>query len=361
MNNKYSLSLGRILGIQVFIHWTFLILIAWTVYSDARQGLGFIDMIWSVVFVLAIFVCVTLHEYGHALAARRYGIQTRDITLLPIGGLARLESMPEKPKEELVVAVAGPAVNVVIALVLFPILLFTDGVGEIGSLSTVGKSNFLLMLMGVNISLVLFNLIPAFPMDGGRIFRALLGFWLERTKATRIAATVGQVLAVGFMAWGFYSDPFLIFIGLFIFSSARSEARYAQTQSILRTATLSQILIHPPAIIPAEASIKEAAQQLLAGQNKFFLVVQNDRPVGTIGRDQIIRAIAEKGEASAVEDSMDRDMVVLAINTPIDEAWRQLQVRNKKLAVVVAENRLAGMVDEENIAEFLMINRAKQA
>lgn len=358
MSNKYSLSLGRIAGIQVFIHWTFLILIVWTIYSDARQGLGVVDMVWSVVFVLAIFVCVTLHEYGHALAARRYGIQTRDITLLPIGGLARLESMPEKPKEELVVAIAGPAVNVVIALLLLPVLIVSGGLGEIESL-TIGKSNFILMLLAVNVSLVVFNLIPAFPMDGGRIFRALLGFWLERNKATQIAATVGQVLAVGFMAWGFYSDPFLIFIGLFIFSSARNEARYAKTQSILKNTSLRQVLIAQPPLMPAGTSVREAAQLLLTTQNKDFLVVENGKPIGSIGREQIIRAIAERGEASIVNDSMDADLLALDANLPIEDAWREFQVRGKQLALVVQQGDVIGVVDTDNIAEFLMISKAK--
>ena len=358
MNNKYSLSLGKIAGIQAFIHWTFLILIGWTIYSDVRAGLGVVDMVWSVLFVLAVFLCVTLHEYGHALAARRYGIQTKDITLLPIGGLAKLESIPEKPKEELVVAIAGPLVNVAIVILLVPVLALTGFEGVL-SVANVGKSNFLLMLAAVNVSLVVFNLIPAFPMDGGRIFRALLAFKFERAKATRIAATVGQVLAVGFIILGFYGDPFLIFIGVFIFFSAQSEAKYTETQSILKGATLQKVLIRQPPLMPGELTIREAAQQLLAGQNKDFLVIENGQPAGTIGREQIIQAIASLGETATVHQAMDRDILRLDANVSIEAAWREFVLKNKKLALVTEGNQLAGVVDIDNIAEFLMINRAK--
>jgi Zn-dependent protease/CBS domain-containing protein len=359
MNMKYSLSLGRIAGIKVFVHWTFLILIVWTVYGDIKAGLEVIDMVWSVVFVLAIFFCVTLHEYGHALAARRYGIQTRDITLLPIGGLARLESMPEKPKEELVVAFAGPAVNMLIVIVLIPLIFLSGGMGAIESLKNVGQSNFLIMLAAVNLSLAIFNLIPAFPMDGGRIFRALLAFKFDRAKATRIAATVGQILAVGFMIGGFYGDPFLIFIGLFIFFGAQSESRYAQAQSILKKATLRQILIKQPPMMSGTLSIREAAQQLLTTQNKDFLVIADNNPVGTIGREQIIRAIAEVGENATVSEAMDKELLLLDANVSIELAWQEFQVKNKQLALVTENNQLIGVVDIDNIAEFLMIGRAR--
>lgn len=356
---KYALSLGRIAGIKVYIHWTFLILIAWTLYSDVRAGLGPVDMVWSVVFVLAIFVCVTMHEYGHALAARRYGIQTRDITLLPIGGLAKLEGMPEKPKEELVVAIAGPAVNVVIVIILAPIIMLTGSLDRMESARIISQGNFLVMLAAVNLSLTVFNLIPAFPMDGGRVFRALLAFKLDRVKATQIAATVGQVLAVGFMIWGFYGDPFLIFIGLFIFSSARSEARYAQTQAIFKNATLAKVLVRQPPMMMAHFTIREAAQHLLATQNKDFLVIDEGKPVGSIGREQIIKAIAEQGETASVREAMDGELLVLDLQLSIEEAWKEFQIRNKRLALVLYNGQLAGTVDVDNIAEFLMINRAK--
>jgi Zn-dependent protease len=227
---NYKLYLGRISGIKLFVHWTFLLLIGWVIYSDVQSGLNFESVLWSLGFVFAIFGCVTLHELGHSLTAQRYHIRTRDITLLPIGGVASLESIPKKPSEELAVALAGPAVNVLIALLLLPVIYFGSSPDVFEGIGGISHSNFLTSLLSVNISLVVFNMIPAFPMDGGRVLRALLGFKLNHRKATTIAARIGQVIAVIFVAVGFYENSFLIFIGIFIFMGAQSELRYARDE-----------------------------------------------------------------------------------------------------------------------------------
>src|SRR5690606_27785084 len=186
---------------------------------------------WSLLLLATIFLCITLHEVGHALMARRYGIATRDITLLPIGGLARMEALPVKPWEELLVALAGPAVQLVIALILFP---FVQRIDPNLAMSSIGAVNFVPALFGVNIWLALFNLIPAFPMDGGRVFRALLAFRKGYVRATRTAASLGQLLAMVFVFAGFALNPFLIFIGLFIFLGAQAEAGMVETRFALR-------------------------------------------------------------------------------------------------------------------------------
>src|SRR5690606_35549092 len=162
---RYSLSIGKIAGITVYLHWTFLILVGWIMMGSLQAGAGLTEAVWSLLFLATVFLCITLHEIGHALMARRFGITTRDITLLPIGGLARMEALPEKPKEELLIALAGPAVNLVIALILLPLVRTVDS--DL-ALSHVGAANFVPALLGVNVWLALFNLIPAFPMDGGR-------------------------------------------------------------------------------------------------------------------------------------------------------------------------------------------------
>ena len=169
---RWQWKLGTFAGIDVYVHATFLLLIGWIGYSHWLQYGTVAKVVEGILFILALFLCVVLHEYGHALTARRYGIKTRDITLYPIGGVARLERLPDKPIEELWVALMGPAVNVVIAALLFVYLYLTDGLVPITDL-TVASGSFLARLMAVNISLVLFNLIPAFPMDGGRVLRGI--------------------------------------------------------------------------------------------------------------------------------------------------------------------------------------------
>lgn len=357
MKMKYSLSLGRIAGIQVFVHWTFLILIGYIVYSNLKQGMGTVDILWSVLFILTLFACVTLHELGHALAARRYHIKTANITLLPIGGVAQLESMPEKPKEELVVALAGPLVNVVIAGLLFPVLSLSGGLNDL-DVARFSHHNFLPSLMVVNIWLAVFNMIPAFPMDGGRVLRALLSFKFERHVATRIAASIGQLLAIGFVLVGFFSNPFLIFIGVFIFLGAQGEAQYAQARSLLSGYTVADAVMKQVPTLKTTDTIEYASDQLLASQNKNFLVVDTGQVLGTLTRDEIIRALREGKGAESIEPFMSRDFLSLQLNMPLEEAWTTMRTKQKSAAPVFSGAALVGMLDTENVAEFLMISEA---
>lgn len=299
---KQSLRLGHISGIRLSVHWTFLILIAWIVIANLRKGLEANEILWSVGFVLTIFACVILHELGHALAAKRYNIKTRDIVILPIGGVAQLESIPEKPKEELVVALAGPLVNILIVVMLYPFVSLSSDIGELETVTAIGPSNFLVALMSINLWLALFNLIPAFPMDGGRVLRALLGFRYSHAKATRVAASVGQILAIVFVFFGFTYNPFLIFIGLFVFLGAQSEAVYAQHKFLLKGFTVKDVLMQEIPVIDERATIRDAVSKLLNGQNRNFVVMRDGKPVGTLSRDGIIQALGERGEQVPVAE-----------------------------------------------------------
>jgi len=229
---KGAWQIGRVAGIVVQVHWTFLLLVGWVVLVHTRDGGGPADALRGVVLTLAVFLCVVLHEFGHALTARRFGIGTRDITLLPIGGVARLVRMPDDPRQELLVAGAGPAVNVAIAVLLLGILLLTGRYVPMTQAARVG-AHFLDQLLLINIVLVVFNLLPAFPMDGGRVLRALLALRWPYVQATRWAATAGQTVAV---ALGFagvaLASPFLVLIALFVFSGARAEARVVEMRAL---------------------------------------------------------------------------------------------------------------------------------
>lgn len=354
---RYSLYLGRIAGIKILVHWTFLILIFWIVIANMRSGLTTNEIIWSVAFILAIFGCVILHELGHALAAKRFNIKTRRISILPIGGVAQLESIPEKPKEELIVALAGPAVNFVIVAVLYP---FAKIDVEMESLGRIGPGNFLTALMSVNVWLALFNLIPAFPMDGGRVLRALLGFRMPHVRATAIAASVGQFLAIVFVFFGFFYNPFLIFIGLFIFLGAQNEATYARSKFLLKGFTVRNILMTEIPTIAHDAPVSEAANRLLESQNKNFVVLKEDKPVGILTRDLIIKALGERGSGASVSEVKDTDLVVLRPDMPLEEAWQVFQQQRRPLMLVMSDGRLEGVVDEENLAEFILIQTASR-
>lgn len=229
---RWSLKIAKLAGIDIFIHFTFFILVTGVAFIQWKLN-GSIGAAFSgVVFILAVFACVVLHELGHALAARKYGIRTQDIILLPIGGVARLEKMPNQPIQELWVALAGPAVNVVIAALLAVYLWATNTLTPDNQL-TMTTAAFVERIMGVNIFLILFNMIPAFPMDGGRVLRALLATRLAYIRATRISANLGQGIALLFGVIGLFYNPILLFIAFFVWMGAAQETRMVRMKSVM--------------------------------------------------------------------------------------------------------------------------------
>ncbi len=329
---SWSLKIARLFGINVYIHWTFLILLAWIFLSSLGSGQNVQESLLGVVFVLALFACVVLHEYGHALTARRYGVPTRRITLLPIGGVASLEKMPEKPREELLVALAGPAVNVVIALLIFGYMQLAGisfPTAQLEDPSQLSLSDaFIPNLLAVNVILVLFNLIPAFPMDGGRVLRALLSMKFHRSKATAIAAQIGQFLAIGFVFLGFMYDFWLIFIGLFIFLGASGESRYESTRHLLSDLKVEDILMHQFTTMDAWSPISEAVDTLLDGQEKEFLVTEQGDLIGTISRDDILRGLQQMGAEERIKRIVNTDWVKLSPGMEVNEAYELMNRQN---------------------------------
>ncbi|MEP2670239.1 MAG: site-2 protease family protein [Cyclobacteriaceae bacterium] len=356
---KNSLQLGILGGIKVTVHWTFILLIGWIVFINLRAGSTAENTFWSVLFVLLIFACVVLHEFGHALAAKRFGIKTRSITLLPIGGLASLESMPEKPKQELIVAIAGPVVNLVIAAMILPFVnpanIFTAD-----SIMAVHAGNLLPNLFSINIILAVFNMLPAFPMDGGRVLRALLAFRLERHIATRVAASIGQIISVGFVLLGLFFNPFLVFIGIFIFIGAQAEVGTTRTQFMMADFTVRDAMLKDFHTLNYNDPISSAVQLLLNGQGKNFLVMQDGNPAGTLDRNQIIKAISEKGKDGKIGEAMHKSTLSFQHHTFLKEAWPKMQLNQQVIAPIYDGEKLIGALDNENILEFIMIREATE-
>ena len=215
-----STRLVRFAGIDVTIHWTFYLLLGWVLLAGLFGG-GISAAVLHGLLLASSFLCVVLHEFGHAFAARAFGIPTHGITLYPIGGVAQLDRIPKNPIQELVIALAGPAVNVVLALAIYPLLAVVSAWPITGA--NVLASSLLERLFFVNIALVLFNLIPAFPMDGGRVFRALAAMFLPYISATRIAVRTGQIVALGLAALGIFYNPMLLFLAGFVAFAAETE------------------------------------------------------------------------------------------------------------------------------------------
>lgn len=358
---KWSLNLGRLAGIKVLVHWTFLILIGWVVITELNKGSDW-NTIWLTIgYVLAIFACVVLHELGHALMARRYGIGTRKITLLPIGGVASLEKMPEKPKRELLVAVAGPAVNIVIALLLYPIVAplnqYIPG-SEEEIATSITPENFLFSLFAVNVLLVLFNAIPAFPMDGGRALRAILSMNMDRLKATNVAARLGQLLAIGFVFLGFFANPFLIFIGIFVFLGANSENMIIQQLEYARGHKVQEAMITSYEVLAPEDTIEEATKKLIAGSDTAFIVAEDGKVAGIITRKDIIEALSEKQKGMSVSQIMNRDFLSFNAKDKLKDALFELRKTKQGIFPVLEEEKIKGLITPENVNEFIMIQSA---
>lgn len=353
---SWSIPIFRVSGIQVRIHITFLLLLAWLGFSYYAQG-GSAAAAGRVFFILLLFACVLLHEFGHAIAAKAFGINTPDITLLPIGGVARLERMPEKPGQEFIVAIAGPAVNVVIALAPFAV----TGVRGLMDTNEVEGPNLLTKLMMINVWLVLFNLIPAFPMDGGRVLRSALAARMNYARATQIAANVGQGCAFIFGFLGLTSGNYmLIFIALFIYIGASQEAAVAQMRDVSRGMPVSSAMVREFRTLAANATLLEAVDALLAtSQHDFPVVDAQGNVIGILLRRDLIGALHKDDPNIRVADVMRRGIPTVTTGTPFDEAFRIMQESNcPAVPVLDRMQRLVGLLTPENVTELMMVHSA---
>jgi Zn-dependent protease/CBS domain-containing protein len=356
---SWSFPIGRLFGSEVRIHITFFLLLAWIGIAHYQQG-GVAAAIDGVLFIIAIFACVVAHEFGHAITARRYGIKTPDITLLPIGGLARLERMPEKPSEEIIVALAGPAVNVVIAAAL---ILFMNAKFDLTALERLDNPglSFMVRLASVNIFLVLFNLIPAFPMDGGRVLRAILAIWYPRVQATNMAARIGQALAFGFGFLGLMGgNPLLIFIAIFVYLAATAEAQSVGLQDISRGLGVRDGMITRFESLGPQSTIGEAAQLLLkTTQHEFPVIDGAGKLRGFLTRNHMVQALSQSGPGKSVVEAMVSDIPTVAAGARLSEALAHMNGRSAPaVGVVDADGRLVGYVTSENIGELMMVENA---
>lgn len=355
----WSISLGRIAGTEVRIHLTFFLLVAWLAVSAGSRG-GQAAAVEAVVFILAVFACVIAHEYGHVLMARRFGIGTRDITLLPIGGVASIERMPEKPGQELLIALAGPAVNVAIALLLFTVFGARLDAERMAAAVENQRIDVVTRLALVNVMLVVFNLIPAFPMDGGRVLRALLSYWLDRSRATRIASSIGQAVAFGLGFLGLFGNPILLFIALFVFLAASHESYAVELGEATKGVATRKATITSFATLDTQATIGQAVETLLATtQREFPITDGGGRLRGVLTQDGMIRALAATGPDTPVLDVMERDVVTINCHAPLSEAVAALQASGRPLVGVVDdEARVVGIITLENLAEYMMVDAA---
>ena len=355
---SWSLNIGKVAGTVVRIHLTFLLFLAW-IFAANYASSGPSAAWSSVVFLLLLFACVLLHEFGHIFTARAFGVSTPYVTLLPIGGVAQLERIPEEPWEEFLIAIAGPLVNVAIALVL----IFAGGANiKLGYAAGIEDMHLSMVdrLAAVNIFLALFNLIPAFPMDGGRVLRAALASKLGYVRATEIAAGIGQFVAFALGFIGLLYNPILIFIAIFVYLAASAEAHMIAMRAISRGVPVSYAMMTQFATLAPPAQIDEAVHTLLqTSQSEFPVVDDGGKPVGVLGRADLIRAIKTLGPEVTVADAMVPELPVVSHRATLEQAFKLLQEKSAMaVGVVDHAGKLVGLVTNETIAEMMMLKSA---
>jgi stage IV sporulation protein FB len=354
----WSIKIGSIAGTAIRLHITFVLFLVWIFVASYASG-GAQAAWYSLAFMLLLFACVVAHEFGHIFMARRFGVATPTVTLLPIGGVAQLERIPEKPWEEFLIALAGPAVNVLIAAAL---VLFLGTSLDSKNLAGVDNSAVAMLdrLAAVNVFLALFNMIPAFPMDGGRVLRAVLASRLGYTRATEIAATIGQFVAFALGFIGLFGNPLLIFIAIFVYLAAASEAQLVAVRAMSRGVPVGAAMMTHFATLPPDGSIDDAIETLLrTSQNEFPVVDGAGRPLGVLNRSDLLRSLKQRGPGARVADAMFSPVPTVSHRSCLDEAFRLLQEKSAPaVGVIDADGRLTGLVTPETIAEMLMVRDA---
>ena len=368
----WSFKIAQVAGIPIRLHITFFIIIllgAWQWADRTDDPVG--GALFGAALMLALFLCVTLHELGHSLTARLFGIQTREILLLPLGGVAQLSKNPDQPRQELWIALAGPLVNVAIALILiligltpqvnlFTYLLDGRGLSEILS-SEQSLSNFLLWLLSANVSLVLFNLVPAFPLDGGRVLRALLAMWLGFPQATRIASSIGQLVAIGFGIFGLLNGNLLLaLVAVFIFVGATQESTVAESKVVLTTRRLGDAYNRQVITLQNGNKLSHVVDYLLTSYQPDFAVLFGQKLLGVVTREDAMKALATFDYDPFVSEIMRREVLKLDANLNLDEAREQLAEKGARVAAVYDQDNFLGLINLEDIQEaftVLMFNQ----
>jgi Zn-dependent protease/CBS domain-containing protein len=354
---RWSWKLVTVAGIDVYVHGTFLLLIAFVAFGDLVAGQGVAAMVRGTLLILAVFTTVVLHELGHALTARRFGVRTRGITLLPIGGVARLEEMPDKPAQQLLVSLAGPAVNLSIALLLFGLVRLLDGPVGIESIRHAGGP-FLTQLMWINVSLAVFNLLPGYPMDGGRILRALLAMRMAPERATQIAARVGQGVAVIFGLVGLFWSPLLMVIAVFVWLGARAEHSVSTLKVALAGLSVRHGMITDFQTVSPTDPLSRAVDLTLAGFQQDFPVMDGARLVGVLTHGDLLKGLAERGKNLSVQQAMRASFETVGPSDALDGALTRMRQGECRVSMVVENEKVVGLLTVGNVAELLAFDAA---
>ena len=355
----WSIKLFSIKGIEVKVHLTFLLILIWAAYSwGVQAGQGTTGALFGVVVTVLLFACVTLHELAHSLTAMRYGATVREITLLPIGGVAQMEEIPAKPAQELKMSLVGPLTNIAIAILLILICLPLEvhsmmSVGELFQvLGTASWRGLVAYLVSANLALGLFNLLPAFPMDGGRVLRAFLAMRMNYARATAIAVLVGQGLALLLGLWGFMSGGFtLIFIAIFVYLGAGQEGRMVEVKSVLEEMRVHQAMSRPVQSLTPTDPVTRAVELILQGLQADFPVLEGGRLVGMLTEGDVLSALHKEGANLPVARVMRRQFPIARPEESLSEVQERMSAPGLRTLPVVERDQVVGLLTTQDINE----------
>lgn len=357
---KNIFTVGRIGKITFSVHWTFLLLLLWIVAVNFLSGYSPEGMVWSILLFVSVVISILAHEAGHAIVARYFGIRANGVILLPIGGVASIPYLPKKPGHEILISLAGPAVNLLIAIFL---LRFINPYGaywrDSENIGAVNPGNFWFQLQLINLSLAIFNLIPSFPMDGGRILRILLGLNMNILKASRIAGIVSSIVAYGLIATGIIIiNLLLVFLGIFILLAARAEEYYLQLKTVSHGLKLKDVVMHDYDSVDANATVMETSSILMTNHSRYFIVMENGKAVGTISRMQIVKSISEMKYDVKTKELMKANLSYLDGNSKVENLIEKLAGNEERLYPVLVQNNFAGLINFQHLMEYLLIHSA---
>lgn len=356
---KGSIKIIKLFGVPVLLHWSFLVLIAVGWYYGQALGLEVHEIGWWALFGISVFLCIIMHEFGHVLTAKRFGVETKDIVLFPIGGMARLNRLPDKPIQEFIVALAGPFVNILIAFILFPFFWFYTR-PALATHAIPAPDNiddnfffFLPLLLFLNLLLALFNLIPAFPMDGGRILRAVLTIKLGRLNATKIAVAIGHIIAIGLIFFGMWSGRFSYLpVGLFIAYTAMNEYRWIKTEILLSSHRVKEVFRRDHHPLTPNNTIQEVQKVFeKTGQRGFLVFNEKNGLIGTLDYDEITEK--KDDTKSNVNDFYNNDLGEISIEATFKEANQIIQDKRQSVLAVIDESGIVGVLEEEMIWSYI--------
>ena len=352
---RWSFRIAHVAGIDVRVHATFAFAVLYFALSFAAPH-GLRGAAFGVLLLIALFACLTLHELGHSLVARRLGVSVSEILLLPIGGVAHLTSEPRKPSHELLIAIAGPLVNLTIALGLWLVLARYHVPMNAGDPDQLSGLGLLRALFWGNLVLALFNLLPALPMDGGRVFRALLTLGLGRSRATRIAAAAGQVIALGLIGFALYQDSApLALVGLFVFVGAARERASERATELLSELRAGEVCDPNAAVFAPHEQVGHVLDTLVRCPQAHFAVFYGKELVGTLARDQVLLHAPRVGLAAPLSSLMRREFFAVDAGTPLDEVRGRLLELGGRPVVVRSPTGFAGVLGVEDMQRITVV------